>query len=42
MGLTAGAGVVYDGGGYDFRFDYAWATHERLGAVHRVTLGFGF
>jgi len=42
LGLTAGAGVAWDGLGYDLRFDYGWASHARLGGVHRITLGFGF
>lgn len=42
LGFTAGAGVDWDGLGYDIRFDYAWASHERLGSIHRFTLGFAF
>ncbi len=42
FGLTAGAGVIWDGLGYDLRVDYSWANHWRLGAVQRVTLGFAF
>jgi hypothetical protein len=42
FGLTAGAGVVWDGLGYDLRLDYSWANHRRLGAVQRITLGFAF
>lgn len=42
FGLTAGAGVMWDGLGYDLRLDYSWADHRRLGAVQRITLGFGF
>jgi hypothetical protein len=41
-GLTAGGGIAWDGDGYELRFDYAWATHRRLGGVQRITLGFGF
>jgi hypothetical protein len=42
FGLTAGAGVIWDGLGYDLRVDYSWANHRRLNAVQRVTLGFAF
>jgi len=41
FGLTAGGGISVDGFGYDFRFDYGWATHKRLGSVQRITLGIG-
>ena len=39
LGLTAGAGVAWDGLGNELRFDYAWASHSRLGSIQRVTLG---
>jgi Type IX secretion system protein PorV len=42
FGLTAGAGVIWDGLGYDLRLDYSWAGHRRLGAVQRITVGFAF
>ena len=42
VGLTAGAGVQWDGLGYDLRLDYAWASFGRLGGVQRVTLAFAF
>ena len=42
FGLTAGGGVAWDGLGNVLRFDYAWASHGRLGAVHRITVAFGF
>jgi len=42
LGLTLGGGVAWDGLGYELRFDYAWGSHGRLGAVHRITLGFAF
>ena len=42
LGLTAGGGVAWDGLGYEMRFDYGWASHGRLGGVHRITLGFAF
>jgi hypothetical protein len=41
-GLTAGGGLSWDGLGNLLRFDYAWASHQRLGAVQRITLGFSF
>jgi hypothetical protein len=42
FGITAGAGVIWDGLGYDLRLDYGWAGHRRLGGVQRLTLGFAF
>ena len=42
VGLTAGGGVAWDATGYVLRFDYAWASHSRLGGVQRITLGIGF
>jgi hypothetical protein len=42
FGMTAGAGVVWDGLGYDLRVDYSWAMHWHLGAIQRVALGFAF
>ncbi len=42
LGPTAGAGVATDASGYLLRFDYAWASHSRLGSVQRFTLGVGF
>ena len=42
FGFTAGAGVIWDGLGYDLRLDYGWAGHRRLGGVQRITLGFAF
>ena len=41
-GLTAGAGLMWDGLGYLLRFDYGWTAHERLGSLHHLNLGFGF
>lgn len=41
-GLTAGAGVAYDGLGYLLHVDYGWTKHKYLGDVQRVTLGVGF
>jgi hypothetical protein len=42
VGLTAGGGIHGDVADHGYRLDYAWAHHGRLGATHRVTLGFGF
>ncbi len=42
FGMTAGAGVIWDGLGYDLRLDYSWVNHFHLGAVQRITLGFAF
>ncbi len=42
VGLTAGVGIAWDGTGYLTRFDYAWASHSRLGGVQRITLGIAF
>lgn len=42
FGLTAGAGVLWDGLGYELRVDYSWGDHRSLGAMQRVTLGIGF
>ena len=42
LGLTVGSGIAWDGLGYELRFDYAWASHDRLGSVQRVTLSFAF
>lgn len=42
LGLTAGAGVATDASGYLLRFDYGWASHDRLGSVQRFTVGVGF
>jgi hypothetical protein len=42
VGLTAGAGVAWDGFGSEVRFDYGWGSHKHLGAVHRITVAVGF
>jgi hypothetical protein len=39
LGLTLGAGLRIADGRY--RFSYAWADHEHLGTVHRITLVLG-
>lgn len=41
-GLTAGVGLVTPLSGDDFRFDYAWADHDRLGDTHRFNVIFAF
>jgi len=42
VGLTLGAGLNYDFGGYMFRFDYGWADYGRLENTQRFTLGVTF
>lgn len=42
VGLTLGAGLKYDFGGYMFRFDYGWADYGRLENTQRFTLGVTF
>jgi hypothetical protein len=41
-GLTAGAGVAWDGLGYLLHVDYGWAKHAYLGSIQRLALGVGF
>lgn len=38
-GLTLGAGIRGQLESFDYRIDYAWADHGRLGDVHRLSLG---
>ncbi len=41
-GATFGAGIHFImGGGYDVRFDYAFADHGLLEQAHRITVGIG-
>ena len=42
VGLTLGAGLDLEFGGYSFNFDYDWADHGRLENTQRFTLGFLF
>jgi long-subunit fatty acid transport protein len=42
VGLTLGAGLVYELYNSLLRFDYAWAAHGRLGDMHRITVGASF
>lgn len=42
VGLTLGAGLDLEVGGYSFNFDYAWADHGRLENTQRFTVGFLF
>ena len=42
VGLTLGAGLLYEVGGYNFQFDYAWADFGRLKDTQRLTLGVSF
>ena len=37
-GLTAGAGLLLNLAGFDFKFDYAYADMNQLGNAHRYTL----
>jgi len=41
-GLTAGAGILVALGGFNFKFDYAYADMNRLGNAHRYTLSILF
>jgi long-subunit fatty acid transport protein len=42
VGLTFGAGLEYDFGGYVFTFDYGWADYGRLENTQRFSLGLTF
>jgi long-subunit fatty acid transport protein len=42
FGLTAGAGVAWDGLGNEIRADYSWGNHRSLGGVQRFTLAVAF
>lgn len=43
VGLTLGLGLAGDfDQALDYRLDYAWAEHGRLGSTHRFSLGIGF
>jgi hypothetical protein len=42
VGLTFGAGVRGDTESVDYRLDYGWADHGRLGDTHRFTVGIEF
>ena len=37
-GLALGTGIKGRVEAFDYRVDYAWADHGRLGNVHRLTL----
>lgn len=39
VGLTAGAGIMWDIANYILHIDYSWAEHKHLGAVQRLTVG---
>jgi len=41
-GISAGAGVHIDMNQFKINVDYSAANYDRLGIVHRVTLGLGF
>lgn len=42
VGLTLGAGFMFEQLGYNVRFDYSWGSHKRLGDVQRIALAFAF
>lgn len=42
VGLTLGAGLLYDADSYSLSFDYGWADHGRLEQTHRLSLGVRF
>lgn len=42
VGLTAGAGVAWDGLGNEIRADYSWGRHQSLGDVQRFTIAVAF
>ncbi|CUS99173.1 PorV/PorQ family protein [Candidatus Kryptobacter tengchongensis] len=42
VGLTAGGGLQYPVAKYVFKFDYAWADHNRLGAIQKFSIGIEF
>jgi hypothetical protein len=42
VGLTLGAGFMFEKLGYDVRFDYSWGSHKRLGDVQRIAVAFAF
>ncbi|HUK64026.1 MAG TPA: hypothetical protein VLV15_11850, partial [Dongiaceae bacterium] len=42
VGLTMGAGLEGDAGGYHYHCDYGWASFGRLGGVHRISLALTF
>ena len=42
VGFAAGAGLLFEEFGYNVRFDYAWAAHNRLGDTQRIAVAFGF
>jgi hypothetical protein len=39
VGVTLGAGVRARYEAIQYRVDYAWADHGRLGGTHRLTVG---
>jgi hypothetical protein len=40
--LTAGAGLLFETSGVDFKVDYAWTDYEILDSVQRLTVSFAF
>ena len=41
-GLTFGAGFHGDTQDFDYKLDYGWADHGRLGSTHRLSFGVSF
>ncbi len=41
-GFTVGGGIIFDMQMYGFVVDYAYEDYERLGGVHRYSIGFRF
>lgn len=39
VGLTLGAGIMWDVANYVLHVNYGWAEHKRLGEIQRLTLG---
>jgi len=42
LGLTLGMGLSHEVAMLRFQFDYAWASHVRLGAIHRLSASIAF
>jgi hypothetical protein len=42
VGLTFGAGILWDVSNYVLHVDYAWNEHKRLGETQRLTVGMEF
>ncbi|CAM3341184.1 PorV/PorQ family protein [Rhodothermus bifroesti] len=42
LGLTLGMGLSYEVAKLRFQFDYAWASHAHLSAIHRLSASIAF